>query len=76
MFCIQGGPITYSSPVIPQVNTAVAAFSKSVKDPKAAILVTYNVVAGQASDFSPVRIPYFLTVDISYLSSLLRRWLP
>ncbi|KAG5650440.1 hypothetical protein H0H81_012279 [Sphagnurus paluster] len=44
---VWGGLITYTSPRIPAVSQATAAFSAFVTDPKASIITTYNFVLGQ-----------------------------
>lgn len=43
---IQGGLITFTKDSIPAVSAATAAFSANVTDPKAAIITTYNFIAG------------------------------
>ncbi|KAF6762009.1 FAD-binding domain-containing protein [Ephemerocybe angulata] len=44
---VWGGLITYTFNTIDEVSAATEKFSANVKDPKAAILTTYNFVGGQ-----------------------------
>lgn len=45
--CFQGGQITIPGEHISAVNEATAHFTATVTDPKAQIITTYSVVAGQ-----------------------------